>query len=260
MLEELNIQRLLIFILEQIMLLGFLTSLVSCWDSEQLSITRAFERCSQRLWNNKKYESNFDQSVFFNNVLDTISFGSVCRNNSNYKGICWDLTFDLPWSFIHSSLSSSEYKQNGPWHWTRSLMWNQDPPKLRTREGTPTSFPLAGAEEQTPVAKSCQGARQAEVAPYCCPWPSPFTASLVYEWILIMGTPTQPLFASQGEKPLSGAGNTLDPPKILPADTMKVWILNSLGDSLFTFIWQVRGAGLCPVGSEPLWACLQVEV
>lgn len=47
-------------------------------------------------------------------------------------------------------------------------------------------------------------------------------AFLVYEQILIMGTAIQPLFAFQGEKPLSGAGNTLDPPKILPADTMMV--------------------------------------
>lgn len=168
MLEELNIQRLLIFIVEQIMasmfpdIIGFLLKLR----------TAQYNKGFWKVFTETNFEitRNMNPTLIkvYNNVLDTISFDSLCRNNSNYKGICWDLTFDLPWSFIHLSLCNSEYKQQGPWHWTRSLMWNQDVPKLRTRERTPTSFPVTVAEEQgagdikTPVARSCQGAHQAK--------------------------------------------------------------------------------------------------
>ena len=61
-------------------------------------------------------------------------------------------------------------------------------------------------------------------------------------------------------KHLSGAGNTPGPPKISPA----LWNSRDV-DSQFLRDWLVRShyigeeAGLCPIRSEPLWACLQVE-
>lgn len=84
-------------------------------------------------------------------------------------------------------------------------------------------------------------------SPSGCPRASPFMASLVYKWILVMDAPIHPLFTFQGW--VSGMPHPLGESICLalrihqvplkshpPCGTPGVWILNSLEAGVFALI------------------------